>query len=297
MTLEQIKNFIALADFRNFTKAAERSFISQSTLSRSVASLESSLGIKLLERDTRYVTLTEAGEYLREEGNRILDELYMLEIRLKDMAEGKFGHLLVLTTDFSFPDFSNGCHSFTQEYPDVELELEVERSWQVPERIIMREADIGLTFAHETDSTELEMLSLRTDTLSVLVPEYHRFADRKSITLDELEPNEILFYGDSAFEGSGNGTYSPSAPSNTAPGPKYHIISSMGSALQRMYAGQGVVILPTMIGSSLSADGNCRLLSLDGSDDKCQLVLVYRKDNSNPALGKFLEVFLKKDRT
>ncbi len=291
MTLEQIKNFIALADFRNFTKAAERNFISQSSLSRSVASLENSLGIKLLERDTRYVTLTQAGEYLREEGNRILDELYMLELVLKDMSEGKIGHLMALLPDFYFAPFSDACRNFCNSFPEVELELEVERSWQIPERVAMREADVGLTFEHEADSPDLEIHTVMKDKLAVLLPEFHPLAGRESVSLGEFEPDEILFFGDSSFQGSGNSSIVPVSKLGSDHTPKFHIIRSMSTAFQRMYAGQGVVVLPRIIGEAQRAIGNCRLVELEEQDLEYKVVLVYRRDNPNPSLKKFIEMF------
>lgn len=293
MTLEQIKNFIALADFRNFTKAAERNFISQSTLSRSVASLESSLGIKLLERDTRYVTLTQAGEYLRDEGNRILDELYMLEAVLKDMSEGKIGHLMIILPDFYFEPFSDGCRRFLTDYPEVELELEVERSWQIAERVAMREADIGLTFSHEIDSPDLGVKNIMNDRLAVLLPEFHPLAQRETVSLGELDPAEIIFFGDSAFRGSGNGAVAMEPVVQGERTPKYHIIRSMSTAFQRMYAGQGVLVLPRVIGMAQQTIGKCRLVELEeqGQDLDYKLSLVYRQDNPNPALKKFIDMF------
>lgn len=293
MTLEQIKNFIALADFRNFTKAAERNFISQSSLSRSVASLENSLGIKLLERDTRYVTLTQAGEYLRDEGNRILDELYMLEAVLKDMSEGKIGHMMAFVPDFYFAPFSDGCRSFCESFPEVEVEIEVERSWQIAERVAMREADFGLTFEHEADSPDLEVHTIMKDRLAVLLPDFHPLAGKQSVSLGEFEPEEILFFGDSSFQGSGNGSVVPSSKLGLDHTPKFHIIRSMSTAFQRMYAGQGVVVLPRIIGEAQSTIGNCRLLELEDPDLEYKVVLVYRRDNPNPALKKFIEMFPK----
>lgn len=291
MTLEQIKNFIALADFRNFTKAAERNFISQSSLSRSVASLENSLGIKLLERDTRYVTLTQAGEYLRDEGNRILDELYMLEAVLKDMSEGKIGHMMAFIPEFYFAPFSDSCRRFCDAFPEVEVEIEVERSWQISERVAMREADVGLTFGHEVDSPELDVRTVMTDKLAVLVPESHPLSGRSSVSLGELEPEEILFFGDSSFQGSGNGFAVPLSSLGQDHAPKFHIIRSMSTAFQRMYAGQGVVVLPRVIGAAQQTIGKCRLLELTDQDFEYRVVLVSRRDNPNPALKKFIEMF------
>jgi DNA-binding transcriptional LysR family regulator len=292
MTLDQIRNFIALAEFQSFTKAAERAYITQPSLSRSIASLESSLGIRLLDRDTRYVTLTEAGKILYAEGNRILDDLYYLENRLKDMALGITGVLSILAPDFYYGPFSERCQLFSQDYPLVNLEISAERSWQIPECILMRKADIGLTFQHEVETDELESVKLGSDQLCVLVPKGHPLAGKEKVSLGELQTDEILFFGDSSVKNSGCGALIPELQEDLKTPAEHHIISSLDTALQRMYAGQGIVVLPACVGSVRSHRTNCRMLMLDIPGMALDVVLVYRKDNTNPSVSNFINLSL-----
>ncbi len=64
MELEQLRIFLAVAEEKSFTKAANSLFVSHSTVSRSVSALENELGVSLLERNNRVLGLTEAGEHL-----------------------------------------------------------------------------------------------------------------------------------------------------------------------------------------------------------------------------------------
>lgn len=64
METEKLKMFIAVADTKSFTKAAERLFVSHSTVSRAVSELENELGVKLFERDNKVRGLTNAGKKL-----------------------------------------------------------------------------------------------------------------------------------------------------------------------------------------------------------------------------------------
>lgn len=72
MELEQLRVFAAVADEGSFTGAARRLYISHSTVSRTVTALEEELGVRLVERDNRFIALTKAGETLREEAEQLL---------------------------------------------------------------------------------------------------------------------------------------------------------------------------------------------------------------------------------
>lgn len=72
MELEQLRIFLAVAECSSFTGAAKRLFVSHSTTSRAVAALEAELGVRLFTRDRRSVELTEAGDVLRAESERLL---------------------------------------------------------------------------------------------------------------------------------------------------------------------------------------------------------------------------------
>lgn len=78
MEIEQLRVFLTLAETKNISRAAERLFVSHSTVSRSLSALEDELGVRLLERGNRVFGLTEAGEHLRErasEAVRIVDSI------------------------------------------------------------------------------------------------------------------------------------------------------------------------------------------------------------------------------
>lgn len=75
MNLDQLKVFIAVAEQKSFARAADSLYISYSTTSRNVASLEDSLGIRLLIRNNRSVSLTPAGELLYKEGVRLIKKV------------------------------------------------------------------------------------------------------------------------------------------------------------------------------------------------------------------------------
>lgn len=85
MELEQIRVFLTLAETKNFTRAAERLFVSHSTVSRSLSSLEDELGVRLVERGNRVFRLTPAGERLRERAQELLHLAYEIGEEIRSM--------------------------------------------------------------------------------------------------------------------------------------------------------------------------------------------------------------------
>lgn len=87
MELEQLRVFAAVADEGSFTGAARRLYISHSTVSRTVTALEEELGVRLVERDNRFIALTKAGAVLREEAESLLSAASTAAARVKAVGE------------------------------------------------------------------------------------------------------------------------------------------------------------------------------------------------------------------
>ena len=87
MELEQLRVFAAVADEGSFTGAARRLYISPSTVSRTVTALEEELGVRLVERDNRFIALTKAGETLREEAEQLLSAADTVAARVRAAAK------------------------------------------------------------------------------------------------------------------------------------------------------------------------------------------------------------------
>lgn len=87
MELEHLRVFAAVADEGSFTGAARRLYISHSTVSRTVTALEEELGVRLVERDNRFIALTKAGAVLREEAGHLLSAASAAAARVRAAAK------------------------------------------------------------------------------------------------------------------------------------------------------------------------------------------------------------------
>src|SRR5919206_4362757 len=95
MDLRQLRYLVALADERHFTRAAAREHVAQPALSQQIRKLEAEVQLPLVERTTRRVQLTEAGELLVARARRVLREIEAAQAELSRMAGVQTGHVTV----------------------------------------------------------------------------------------------------------------------------------------------------------------------------------------------------------
>jgi DNA-binding transcriptional LysR family regulator len=119
-----LRSFVAVAQTRSFSRAAERVHLSQSTVSQQIRRLEDLVGKSLFERDTRTVTLSREGEELQNYAARILD--LMSEAMEHFRAPALSGHVrLGLSEDFASAGLTSALVGFLRRNPNVELTIEI----------------------------------------------------------------------------------------------------------------------------------------------------------------------------
>ncbi|MFK7995938.1 MAG: LysR family transcriptional regulator [Granulosicoccus sp.] len=124
MDFPSLQAFVKVAECRSFSLAAEKLFITQPAISKRVAALEEDLGVTLFDRLGRNIELTEAGEKFLVSARRILDDIIVSREEVHSLSTAVSGRLRLATSHHV------GIHrlppilkSFTQAYPDVELDL------------------------------------------------------------------------------------------------------------------------------------------------------------------------------
>jgi DNA-binding transcriptional LysR family regulator len=124
MLSERVQVFLAVADTLNFRKAASILKIGQSTVSRRLAELEDELAVRLLQRNTRAVVLTEAGELFRTRCMIVAADMDTAEHAVRQMAELPSGHLVLhVPTAFGRLHVAPIIQDFLTQYPDLTVEL------------------------------------------------------------------------------------------------------------------------------------------------------------------------------
>lgn len=184
--LRQLRYFVAVAEELNFTRAAERLNIAQPPLSRQIQSLEKSLGVKLLDRKNRQVSLTPAGKVFWGECKNILQGMEQSIQLARRVAMGEVGRLRV-----GFESVTNSntilkiIRQFHTDFPGVELEMQEMSSGKQVAALKRKHLEVGL-IDPIVATAEIACVSLVKESLMVVLPETHPLAEMMEIKLEEL---------------------------------------------------------------------------------------------------------------
>ncbi|CAL9345371.1 HTH-type transcriptional regulator HdfR [Streptomyces sp. enrichment culture] len=177
MELRHLQHFVAVAEDRHFTRAAERLMVSQSGLSASVRALERELQAPLFVRTTRRVTLTEAGRALLGEARRIL-----AQVRAAHEAVAAVQGVLRGTLSLGTEQCVAGVHvarllaAFRRRHPDVEIRLRQAGSGALAEGVAAGRLDLAFAYRAEADTEHLRSVFLNREPMAVLCHPDHPLA-------------------------------------------------------------------------------------------------------------------------
>lgn len=196
MNLRDLRYFVALADTRHFGKAAERSFVSQPTLSAQIKKLENYLGVQLIERQPRKVTLTESGMKILPLARRILqdsDEIVSLARHEHDPLSGKLKMALIPTIGpYLLPLVAR---KLRKQLPQLKIMLYEYQTEPLLARLREGEIELGI-LALPVPHDGLETRELYHEPFTVAVPQQHPLAKKQSVKLDDLTGENLLLLED-----------------------------------------------------------------------------------------------------
>ena len=157
MELTQLRYVLQLASTSNFSKAADRLYITQPALSQQINVLEEELGLKLFRRTTRKVTLTEAGEEFVLGAQEVLDRVEKLQRTMALRRREVGGTLSVgLLSTLSHLNITEYISSFRKVYPNIHIDLQVAWSSELINRVLDRELDAAITNIHILPGNQLD---------------------------------------------------------------------------------------------------------------------------------------------
>ena len=191
-SLQQMRFLCAVAEYRHFGRAAEACGVTQSTLSAGIQELEERLGVILVERDRRRVTMTPPGEEIAVRARRLLSDAE----DLVDVAHGgreplsgslRLG-LIPTIGPYLAPPVMRGL---AKAFPKLKLYLREEQTASLLEKLALGQLDLVL-LALPYDVGDLETMTLGEDAILVALPAGHRLARAKRIDHDDLAAEPLL---------------------------------------------------------------------------------------------------------
>jgi DNA-binding transcriptional LysR family regulator len=190
--LRQLRVFVAVAQERNFTRAAERLHLAQQAVSKSVAQLERELGVELLERTSREVRLTAAGAALLEAGPEALASADRAFARAREVGRGLEGTVRVgASPAVGSAVLDEVARVLRDGAPDLSVSVLEVRPAEIPRLLRDRELDLVLTRT-DRGAPEVQSASLRPTPATLAVPAGHPLANGGEVTLARLDGARLL---------------------------------------------------------------------------------------------------------
>jgi len=197
MDLQQLRYLIAVADTGNFTRAAERSFVSQPSLSQQIINLEDELGHKLFHRLGRRAVPTEAGMAFIERSRRILADVENAAREVRDDPE--LGRRIVVGTiptlaPYLMPPVIQRCRV---EYPKLMVHLREDFRTGLARGVADGDIDLAIVSLPVKDP-QLSVEPLFNEKLMLVVGREHRLAKAKEVAATDLADETFILLGESS---------------------------------------------------------------------------------------------------
>ncbi|HAB26970.1 MAG TPA: DNA-binding transcriptional regulator OxyR, partial [Xanthomarina gelatinilytica] len=196
MTITQLYYVLAVAENKNFTKAAEKCFVTQPTLSMQIQKLEDELDILIFDRSKKPIELTEVGKKIVTQAKNIVNESYRIQ-DIVDQQKGFIGgefKLGIIPTIMPtlLPMF---LKTFIKKYPKIKLKIEE----LTTEDIISRLNEGHLDAAIAATPLEIETIKERVlyfEPFVAYIPEHHRLHSKQKISTSDLDIEDMLLLED-----------------------------------------------------------------------------------------------------
>ena len=275
MNLDYLRTFVVVVERGGFSKASEVLSLTQPAVSFQVQALEKHLGEKLIDRSSVKIKLTPAGKLVYQYALKLLQEKKQLEEALAEMSGAVRGELFLgastIPGEYILPAL---LAQFKKEYPQVELHLEIEDSFEVSKKVSQHELDIGFvgsTFPnHPVVSKELF-----SDELFLILPPDHPLAERKSIKLLDILKEPFI------LREEGSGTRKTLQEALKKSGYKLedlNVVMELGSTqsvITGVSAGLGISVVSEWALRPYMKTGEVRATRVKGLPLKRKIYLVY----------------------
>lgn len=286
-SLDQLRGFVAVAEELHFGRAAERLLMTQPPLSRQIQKLERSVGVRLLDRDNRKVSLTPAGTAFLAEARRLLTLAEVAPDRARRIAAGSTGTVRIgFTAASTYGTLTRVLNAIATEAPDIDLDLyEMVTSEQVA-GLLSGELDLGLARPpFDTDQFASRLLHAEPMVLAVPVGHWMTTLGR-DVVADDLVQEPLVMHSPTKARYFSNLVVRmvPVGHQNVV-----HTVSQILTMIWLVAGRRGVAFVPESA-QGLHIDG-VTYLSLRGvTDQQAELHLLWSRDSDNPALQTVLDV-------
>lgn len=290
MELRQLKYFVKSAEYLNFSVAAKHLYITQSTLSQQIKQLEFELGFELFLRNSRHISLTEAGEEFLPFARKTIQDAEDGVQRLYDLQHVKTGTLRIGVTYSLSTVLTEAVIGFIKAYPGIKLEIIYKTVDELLTLLRERKVDFVLSYKPLCNAPDIASMFLFENALALVVDKEHPLANRKNIKLQELSGKELLL--------PSKGLQARTMFDRLIEGKNFLFNSSLelnetNILLQMVATGHYATILST---SAVFGKPRFRAIPIDEAGNTMEASLLYLEDAyQKTAAKKFIEILLDTD--
>lgn len=292
MTIQQLKYIIKIAECGSITTAAQKLFIAQPSLSKSVAELEKEMGIIIFNRSNRGVYLSEDGTKFLSYARQIVEQAELLESEYKASPPPRRA-FAVSSQHYAF--VVNAFVELVKEYgrDKYEFTLRELKTAEIIEDVRTHRSDIGILFLsnfnrevilHILQNEEIQFVKLFTALPHVFVSRNNPLVGRNSVTLEELQSYPRLTYD----QGVKNSFYFAEELHITSDSPKNIVVSDRATLFNLLIGLDGYTISSGVLSSDLNGD-NIVSIPLE-SDEHMDIGYITTNDRPmNSLTSRYLE--------
>ena len=282
MDLRHLNYFLVLAEELHFGRAAERLHISQPPLSRMIQQIENELGVLLFERTKRSVILTSAGLVLLQDAKQMILQMEAVKKRLTIHGKGETGTIKIgYVGAVMHSELPILLSTFTKNYPHINLQFEEHANSILLHGLNNGTLDVAFvrTWLHPENLQEKLILN---EAFVAVLPVKHHLAVKKKIAIKELINENFITFTRECSPTIFDNFLVLCSHAGFTPHILHHA-SQLNSVLRLVESGFGISLLPknTELGYSLKL----KFIPLDNVKETVPLIMLSRKENSNPALS------------
>jgi len=285
--LRHLRYFVAVAEERHFTRAAERLGIKQPPLSLQIKQLERELGTPLFRRLTRGVELTEPGTLLLNEARQILEQVERTKANVQRRARGETGRIRVGFAGATYfqPRVPGLVQAFRKRYPNVLLLPVQSNTPQLVEALRSGSVDVAFVRPPLGDGDGIAVHPLVEEPMRIVLPSKHPQTRERSVSLVTLAHETFILFPRAIGPGFHDSIIACCQRAGFSPilGQEAPEISSI---VHLVAAGFGISIVPHSI-EQIRADGIV-YIPIKGEAPRAPISLAVHKDNRSAAIRNFV---------
>ena len=295
VTLRQLQIFEAIGRLKNFSRVAEELFLTQSTVSTQIKHLTELVGMPLVEVVGRKTYLTQAGEILHHACQDVINRLDNAEMAFADLQGIKTGTLklsVISTAKYFAPEVLG---KFWQQYPGIEVSLEVNNKENILQRLINNEDDLYILGHNPPKDLDIHSIAFASNPIYVMASKEHPLAkENKRVSLKQLNEYPLIF----REPGSGIRDVIEKLFATKGIKPNVRMILSNNEAIKHALIGQlGISVLSLHTILLEGENGPIALLNVEGFPVQRKWHVVYRKGKELSVVAQSFVDFLTEEGT